>query len=131
MEEERIVWSGILDEPVHGPENICFCRLAHGILLVVGQNDHVLALVTEISVQVCGHVLHIVDATPQLTALSKVVDTDEKGFSPTVASRVLERVARGRAMTEILGSSGRWRGRVVVAMCPLIAIHGGHLTWTR
>ena len=45
VEEERVVGLGVLDEPVHGAQDVLLGRLAHGVLLVVGQSDHVLALV--------------------------------------------------------------------------------------
>lgn len=47
VEEERVVGLSVLNEPVHGAQDVLLSRLAHGILLVVGQSDHVLALVTK------------------------------------------------------------------------------------
>jgi hypothetical protein len=47
MEEKRIVWSRILDEPMHGSQYVGLSRLAHGVLLVVGQGYHVFSLVSE------------------------------------------------------------------------------------
>ena len=66
---------------MHRPQDICFCRLAHRVLLVVGQGDHILALVTEGLHEVVGHVLNIVDATSELTFLAKVVDTDQQSLA--------------------------------------------------
>lgn len=62
MEKERVVALRILDQPVHRSEEILLRRLAHGILLVVGQDDHVFSLVTEVFDEVARHVPDIVDA---------------------------------------------------------------------
>lgn len=77
MEKQRIVRLRVLNEPMHRPHNVCFSRLAHRILLIVGQEDHVFALVSEMAVEIPAHVLHIIDAAPQLTLLSKIVDANE------------------------------------------------------
>lgn len=110
MEEERIVWTSILDQPVHCSQNVGFCRLAHGVLLVVGKENHVLPLVVEVGIQVCAHVLYVVDATSELSALAKVVDTNEQCFPASVASRVLERIATGGAVAKGLRSGRGWWG---------------------
>lgn len=47
VNEERVVRLGILDQPVHGSNDIILGWNAHGILLVVGENDHILATITE------------------------------------------------------------------------------------
>lgn len=52
MEEKRIVRLRILHKPVHRTENICLGRLAHGVLLVICQLDHVFAGIAEVLVQV-------------------------------------------------------------------------------
>lgn len=126
MEEKRVVGSSILDQPVHGSQDVLLERLAHGVLLVVGEDDHVLSLVTELLHQVRRHVAHIVDTTPQLAALTKVVDAYEKGFPPAVALRVLEVVAWGfRAERQGLL---RWRARsIVVAVKVRVRICGGDI----
>lgn len=80
MEEERVISSGILDQPVHGTQDISFCRLAHGVLLVVSEQNHVLSGVPVALAQVVGHVLDVVDAAAQLAPLVKVVDTDQQSF---------------------------------------------------
>lgn len=77
MKEQGIVWPSILDQPVHRAENVLLCRLTHGILLVVCQDDHVLPLVSKILRQVCCHVADVVDAPTKLPALAKVVDSDQ------------------------------------------------------
>ncbi len=78
---------------MHGSQDVCFGGLTHGVLLVVGQGNHVLSLVSKEFVQIGAHVLDIVYAAAKLTSLSKVVDAYEESFSPAVASRVLEGVS--------------------------------------
>jgi len=70
---------------VHRSEDILFGRLAHSVLLVVGKDHHILALVAKVFGEVCGHVANIVDTAAQLSALVEIVDTNEKGFSPAGA----------------------------------------------
>lgn len=41
MEEEGVIGLGTLDEPMHGAQNVLLSGLAHLILLVVGEYDHV------------------------------------------------------------------------------------------
>lgn len=48
MEKQRIVGAGVLDKPVHGAQDVLLGRLTHGVLLVVGENDHIFSLVTEV-----------------------------------------------------------------------------------
>jgi hypothetical protein len=111
VEEERIVGLGVLNEPVHGAQDVLLGRLAHGVLLVVGQGDHVLALVTKGLHQVVGHVLNIVDATTELTFLAKVVDANQESLALAGTVGVLERVAVGGAMAEVLHALWRrWWG---------------------
>jgi uncharacterized membrane protein len=115
---------------VHCPQDIRLRRLAHRVLLVVGQSDHVLPLVSEEFVQIRAHVLHIVDATPELTPLAEVVDTNEQRFPATITCRVLERVSSRRAVAEVLCAGGWWWRCVMVSVCPLVAADGGHHTWS-
>lgn len=112
MEEERVVRARVLDQPVHGPQYVLLGWLAHGILLVVREDDHILALVPKLLDQVGRHIPDVVDASPQLAALAKVIDADQQGFPPAVALRVLEGVALRVAIAEGLGRRGRLR-RVV------------------
>lgn len=112
MEEERVVRTGVFDQPVHGPQYILLCGLAHGVLLIVGENDHVLAFVAKLLDQVGRHVPDVVDAPPQLAALAKIVDADQQGLPPAVALRILEGVSLGVAIAEGLRRRGRL-GRVV------------------
>lgn len=77
--------------------------MAHGVLLVIGQHDHIFSLVAEKLVEVVGHVLCVVDASSELTFLAEVVDANQEGLSPACAVRVLESIAVWGAMTECLG----------------------------
>ena len=113
VKEERIIRPCVLDKPVHGAQDILLGRLAHRVLQVVGQDDHILALVAEVLVQVRRHVLDVVDAAPQLSALPEVVDPDQQRLAATRAVRVLEGVVRRRGR-EALRRAGR-RGGVAVA----------------
>lgn len=76
MEEQRVIGTRILDQPVHSPKNVCLCWLAHWVLLVISQEHHVLASIAEVLVQVGRHVLDIVDTSAQLTFLAEVIDTN-------------------------------------------------------
>ena len=111
---------------MHCPEYVSLGRLAHGVLLVICQENHVLSLVVEMAVQVGAHVLHVVDATAELSALAEVVDADEQGFPAAVAGRVLEGVAVGRAVAEPLRGSWWWRGtaRAVVLLLGCTMVSG-------
>lgn len=81
VEEQGVVWLSILNQPMHRSENICLGRLAHRVLLVIGEKHHVFSGVAKVLVQVRGHVLNVVDTTSQLTLLAKVVDADQQGLS--------------------------------------------------
>lgn len=111
---------------MHRPQDIGLGRLAHRVLLVVRQSDHILPLIAEELVQICAHVLDVVDTSAQLSSLAKVVDTNEESFPSSIASRVLERIALRSAVAEVLGGCGWWGRSVVVTVCPLVAIHCGH-----
>jgi hypothetical protein len=90
VEEERVVGASILDQPMHGPQDVLFRRLAHGVLLVIGENHHVLPLVAEVLHEVSRHVPDIVDTSPELTALVEIVDANQQCFPASRALRVLE-----------------------------------------
>lgn len=66
MKEERIVWSSILNQPLHSADHVGLGRVHHRVLLVVGQDDHILALVIVTLNQEVGHVVNVVDATTKL-----------------------------------------------------------------
>lgn len=124
MEEKRVVGARIFYQPVHGPQDVRLGRLAHGVLLVIGEKNHVFALVAKVLVEVGAHVLDIIDTTAQLAPLPEVVDADEQGFALTGAVRVLERIAGGGAMTEGLGLLRGRRRRRMTALRGLV-VNGG------
>lgn len=124
MEKERVIGLGVLDQPVHGAQDVLFGRLAHWVLLVVGQGDHVFALVAKSLHQVVGHVLNIIDATSELALLAKVIDTDQERLALAGTVGVLERVSIGSAVAEGLHACGRrWRGTLtnVVLLVDILA----------
>ena len=77
MEEQRIVGLGILDEPMHGTQDILLCRLAHGVLLIVCQDYHVLTGIPKVLVQIRAHVLDVIDTSSELSPLAEIVDTNQ------------------------------------------------------
>lgn len=99
VEEERVVRPRIFYQPVHGSQDVLLRGLTHRVVLIICQAHHVLSLVAEVSVQVGGHVLHVVDTSSQLTTLTKVIDTDQQSFPSTAAVRVLKCVSVGRAVS--------------------------------
>ena len=127
MKEERVVRPSILDEPMHGAQDVLFCRLAHWILLVVGEDDHILTFVAEVFDEVGRHVPNIVDTASELSTLAKVVDADEEGFPPSGAKGVLERVVLGGAVAEVLRRGRGWRGSAVVSMHVRIRVRRRHI----
>lgn len=116
VEKQRVVWSGVLDEPVHRSEHVLLCRLTHWVLLVVCQDDHVIPLIVELGMKICGHVLDVVDATPELTFLTKIVDTNQERLSSTCAVGILKGVAAWSSVTEVLDLRRWWRRRAVVSL---------------
>jgi hypothetical protein len=103
----------LFHEPVHSSQDVLFCGLAHGVLLIVGEYYHVFAPVAKVFDQVSRHVSDVVDAAAQLAALAKIVDADQKCFPPTRALRVLEGIALRRPKPKVLGRMRR-RGRGLV-----------------
>jgi hypothetical protein len=77
---------------MHSTQYVLFRRLAYRVLLVIGKNDHVLPLVAKVLVQECRHVFDVVDASPQLPSLSKVVYSYQKRLSSPRGVRVLESI---------------------------------------
>lgn len=94
VKEQRIVRSRVLYQPVHCPQDIGLCGLTHRILLIIREDHHIFSLVAKVSIQICGHVFHVVDASSELASLAEVVDTDEKSLSSAGAVGILEGVAR-------------------------------------
>lgn len=106
----------VLDKPVHRPQDILLGRLAHRVLLVVGEDHHVLSLVTEVLDEVRRHVPDIVDAPPELPSLAKVVDPHQERLPPTRAVGVYKRVAVRRTCAKVLWPAGRRRRHGMVAV---------------
>lgn len=100
MEEQRIVGLRILDQPMHSAQNIRLGRLAHGVLLIIGKEDHVFTGIAEVLVQVCGHVLDIVDTSTQLALLAEIVDSNQERLALTSTARVLEAISLRGTVTK-------------------------------
>ena len=83
VEEKGVVGACVANEPGHGAEYVGLGWDGHWVLLVVCEKDlkvlsseyviyarrsgrsyHVFPLVAEVIVEICGHILHIVDAPP-------------------------------------------------------------------
>ena len=116
MEEERVIRPRVLHQPMHSPQNILLRRLAHGVLSVICESNHVLALVSEVAVQIGRHILHIVDAPSELASLPEVVDANKKRFAPAGTVGVLERIALRCAMPECYGILRRRRRTTVLVL---------------
>ena len=116
MEEERIILLRPGHQPRHSPQYIRLGRYAHRVLLVIRQDDHILAPVPVSLNQKVGHVPHVVNASPQLALLPEVVDADQERLALTRAVGVLKRVA-GRSTVAELDHARGGRPVVVVAMC--------------
>ena len=112
VEEERIVRFCIFHQPVHSAQDVRFRGLTHRVLLVVGQDDHVFSGIAKVAIEVCGHVLDVVDAASELTSLAKVVDANKKCLASTGAIRVLKGIALGSAVAEALHRLRRWSRRM-------------------
>lgn len=124
MEEQRIIRFRILNQPVHSAQDVLLRGLAHRILLVIGQDDHILACIAKIAVEVGGHVFDVVDAASQLTLLTKVVDTDQECLASPCTIGILEAVALRGAGAKALHGLGRWRWSIVIALDVGIRIDG-------
>jgi hypothetical protein len=112
VEEERIVGLGALDKPVHRTQNVLLGRLAHRVLLVIGEYDHVFSPIAKVLHEVGCHVANVVDTSPQLAPLTEVVDTNKKPLPSASAVGVPEGVAVGGAVAKLLGPRGRRRRAV-------------------
>lgn len=99
---------------MHGTENVLLGGLAHGVLLVIRKNDHVLSPVSEMLNQVSSHVANIIDAPPQLTTLAEVIDANQQAFPTPSAVGVAVCIALRSSLAEVLGLGwGRWRASTV------------------
>lgn len=117
MKEESIVGLGVLDQPAESADDVFASGNHDRILLVISQDDHVLSLVVVALHQEGRDVVYIVDTSTQLAFLAKIVDTDEKRLATTGTSGVLESVAFGGTVAELLRNiGGRWSGSSVLGM---------------
>lgn len=110
MQEERIVWLRPVDQPVHGTQDVLLGRLQHLVRLVVRQDNHVLPLVVVVLDQEVGHIVGVVDAAVERSALPDVVDTDYQRLPLSGTVTVLESISLRRAVAELLCSSWRSNG---------------------
>lgn len=108
---------------MHCPQDILLCRLAHRILLIIGQDNHVLSRIAKIAIEVGRHVLHVVDASPQLSSLPKVVDADQQSLPSSSTIRVLESVSLRCATTKTYRALRGWRRRVGITVDKGIRVH--------
>lgn len=107
MEEERVIRLRTLHQPMHCSEDVRLGRLAHGVLLIVREDHHVLSGITEVLIEIGRHVLDIVNAAAQLSFLIEIVDANQQCLPLSCATRILEVVALGRTVTERDRSGGR------------------------
>lgn len=110
MDEEGVVRLSILDQPLHGSQDIILRGNTKRVFLIVRQNDHVLPSIATSLVEVSGHVGDIVDASPELIGLPDIVDSDQQRFPSTGTGGILEAIIRGRAPAKglcLLGRPGR------------------------
>ncbi len=107
MNKKRVVRLRFMHQPLHGTDNIRLRWHTLRVLLVVGQNHHVLSAIALPLVQERRHVRHIIDTPLQLVRLPKVVDPNQQSLPTTGTGRVLELVVRWRAASEMLGAHGR------------------------
>lgn len=110
---------------MHSSKNVLFGWLAHGVLLIIGEDHHILALVAEVLGKISSHVAYIVDAAAELTALVEVVDSNKKSFSPAGAVRVSKVVAIGSAMTELLRCCRRRSGAAWLELAGTVQVGRG------
>ena len=121
MKEQGVVRLGILNEPAHSLDDIRLGGDHARVLLVVGQDDHVLAAVPVALAEEGGEVLGVVDAAAQLALLAEVVDADQQGFALPGTVRVLEGVALWRAVAELLRGARRGRAGPVRSAIPAVS----------
>ena len=91
---------------MHGAQDVRLGGLRHGVLLVIGQDDHVFSCVAKVLVQVCAHVLDVVDASAQLPPLAKVVDPNQQSFAPSGTVAVLKRIVVRCSLAEVMLAGG-------------------------
>ena len=95
-------------------EYVLFSGLAHGVLLVIRKNHHVLSSISEMLDEVSGHVADVIDAPPQLAALAKVVDANQQTFPAPCALGVAICVALRCSLTQTWRPSRRPEGTATI-----------------
>lgn len=85
---------------MHRSQYVLLCRLAHGILLIIRQDDHVFSRIAEVTVEVGRHVLHVVDASSQLSPLPEVIDANQQSLPSSGTIGVLVTVSLRCATAE-------------------------------
>lgn len=124
VEEERIIRFRVLDQPMHSSQDVLLGWLTHRVLLVVGQDNHILPCVSKIAVEVCRHVLDVIDATSKLAPLAKVVDAYQQSLASPCAVGVLEAVTLRGTVAKGLHGLWRWRWGIWVALNEGIGVDG-------
>ena len=108
---------------MHSSQDILLGWLTHRILLIIGQDDHVLSRVAKVAIEIGRHVLDIIDTSPQLTSLSKVVDTDKQRLSTPCAIRVRKAVPLRSTRAEMVHALRRRRRSVRIPLIVCIRVH--------
>jgi hypothetical protein len=90
VEEERVVRTGIADEPLHGIHDIPLRRDLAGVGRVIREGDNVLLPIVPLGAKEALDVRHIVDTSTQLSRGSFVVDANKQCLAASVTHRVLE-----------------------------------------
>ena len=116
MEEQRIIRLSILDQPMHRSQHVLLGWNAHRIVLIIRKTDHILPSVAEAGIQVCGHVLDVVDTASKLTLGTEVVDADKQSLPSACTLRVLKVVSLRSSVGESL-CAGRWWWRGCMVAC--------------
>lgn len=112
MNKQGIIRHGIPHQPLHRTQDIGLGRDTHGILLIIGENDHIPPTIAKLLMKKDRHVSDIVDAAMQLVGLAEVVDANEEGTTAAGAGRVAEVVVGGGTLAEVLGTLGRGRREI-------------------
>ena len=97
---------------MHRTQNVLLGRLAHRVLLVIGEYDHVFSPIAKVLHKVGSHVANVVDTSAQLAPLTEVVDTNKESLPSAGAVGIPEGVAVGGAVAKLLGARGRRRRSV-------------------
>jgi hypothetical protein len=126
VEKEGVVRTGILNQPMHSSKDVLLGGLAHGVLLIIGEDDHILSLIAKVLNEIPGHVSDIIDAAAELSALPEVINADQQRFPSASALRVLECIPLRGAIAEVLWRLWRRRGSLMVPMDVRIGVHRGH-----